>query len=245
MDKTVFFDHCYTIDQKHIFLKKLAKLGFAIDDVTVNHPNSSCRFILFPNDRYLEFVYTSNPKRSLKPGIAFGSSSSLEAKKEKLQKLGLQCEFEHRNYNWKENNKDRLPGWNYVLFKSLGIRTFYPWFNSYDPPRRPKTLKDHPNKVIDIIGHEFAVNEKGIEFFSKILGVSIKDKTVLRNGETFYFKKGKTNLYTKVILSSSNLKKTKSFMKSAEDVEYEGKQGLLIRNPLQNNRMWEIVIVEV
>ena len=50
MNKKVFIDHCYNIDQGHKFFKKLEVLGFTLSKSTMEHPGKAfCKFIIFEN----------------------------------------------------------------------------------------------------------------------------------------------------------------------------------------------------
>lgn len=246
MNINIYFDHSYTGDQNHAFLMQLKKYGFDVTDFLVKHPNSDCRFLYFGKGSYLEFIHCPDKNKDLKtPGISFGVKKDLKKLYEKYSQSGLACSYSHRNYNWHENNKDRLPGWNFIEFKNKGFRTFYPWFTEYEPnpnSKRKFTPVKHPNGVTGIFGHEFIINKAGRVFFERILETKIKDKITLKCGTSFYFKEGLTNYHSKVILESSNLKKTLSFMRKAQMVSFAGKDSILIKNPSPNYRMWDLLI---
>ncbi len=248
MIKTIFFDHAYSGDQNHSFYKQLHKMGFTISEFMVKHPNSDCCFLYFGKGSYLEFVHNPDKNKILKkPGLSFAVRNNLEALLEKYKRIGLKCVFSHRNYNWRENNKDHLPGWNFLEFKKLGFRTFFPWFTEYEPnpnSKRKFIPVKHPNSVTGIWGHEFVINERGRDFFQGILGTKIKKKVTLDCGTVFYFKEGKNNHHSKVILKTKNIKKTSSFMKGADTISFDGRDGILIRNPSKEQWMWDILIIK-
>lgn len=249
MDKNIYFDHTYTGDQGHQLWKKLGRLGFTLDKLEVKHPNDSCRFILFEKPSYLEFIHSSGQKYAKKcPGFSFGVRSDLKSFFNKLKKKKIDCTFMHRNYDWAKNDKDYLPGWNFVDFKNFGIRTFFPWITEYEQDPAVKVRKrwaKHPNAVSHIIGHEFVINERGEKFFSNLLGTKIQDKVILSCGTILYFSRGQTNFHSKVILGSKNLKKTKTFMAKLKVIDFCGKDGILIPNPSSNKRMWDIIITQI
>ncbi len=245
MNKNIYFDHAYTGDQNHSFLMQLKKYGFKVTDFLVKHPNLDCRFLYFGKGSYLEFVHS--PTKVVKiPGFSFGAKKDLKKLYERYTQSGLSCTFYHRNYNWQENKKDHLPGWNFIEFKNKGFRTFYPWFTEYEPnpnSKRKFTPVKHPNGVTGICGHEFIVNKVGRAFFEKILETKIKNEITLKCGTTFYFSDGLTNYHSRVILSTSSLKKSMTYMKKAELVSFEKKDAILIKNP-SPNRMWDLLIVQ-
>lgn len=247
MNKNIYFDHTFTGDQNHSFLKKLKKMGFKVNDFMVKHPNADCRFLYFGKGSYLEFIHTPDENKILKrPGFSFGAKKNLEALFKKYKKSGLNCSFTHRNYNWHVNKKDYLPGWNFLEFKKIGFKTFYPWFTEYEPnpnSKRKFTQIKHPNCVTGIWGHEFVVNQSGRDFFRRVLGTKIQDKIILNCGTSFYFKEGRTNFHSKVILKTSNFKKTNSYIKRADLINFEGRDGILIENPSPNMLMWDLLII--
>ena len=69
MVKSVVYDHAYTLDDNHKFLKELGQLGFKIDEMIVEHPGKAiCRFLKFQNSKknqkqYLEFVSVKGAQR--------------------------------------------------------------------------------------------------------------------------------------------------------------------------------------
>jgi len=83
----LYFDHTYTNDPRHRFLKRLEKLGFNLDEKGVEHPGRQfCRFIMFPKPSsprkctYLEFVNVKPGGDAItKPGISLGYSKALKS----------------------------------------------------------------------------------------------------------------------------------------------------------------------
>jgi len=87
------------------------------------------------------------------------------------------------------------------------------------------------------------VNQSGRDFFQKVLGTKIQDKIILNCETNFYFKEGRTNYHSKVILKTSNFKITSSYIKRADSINFEGRDGILIENPSPNMRMWDLLII--
>ena len=95
-----------------------------------------------------------------------------------------------------------------------------------------------------IHGFEIQLNETGERFFSDLLGKKIKDKEVLRDGATLYFKKGApSNKYLSVIMKSDDLEVTKTFFKTNKETSFNSVEGILIENPHSNSRMWDLIII--
>lgn len=253
MKFSTLFDHSYTRDDRHSFLKKLERYGFKVNhDYEVEHPGKHfCKFIHFENYNYLEFIKVPKSGKEIKtPGLSF-KTKDLKCFFEKIKKQStFKCQFLHKNYNWKENNIDTLPGWNFLSFANTGIRSFYPWFTEYEqiPRKKKKTIKKfnpaHPNMVNNIHGLEIYVNEKGEKFFEKILGMKIKEEVILSNGFKIYFhKKSRSNKLSNIILESSNLETTKKYMPKEKNTIFRGSKGIVINNPCLNNKMWNIIII--
>ena len=164
MFKNIYLDHFFNQDNNFKFFRSLEKRGFKPRETMTKHPGGmSCRFIFIGNHQYLEFVHT---KKGYKypfggPGISLGYKENIKRLKERLDsKVNFKCAFEHRNYDWKENSTEHLPGWNFLSFANTGIRAFYPWFTEYE--KRSKTKKRrgastivHPNSVYGLYGVDF------------------------------------------------------------------------------------------
>ena len=254
MDKNLYFDHSYTPDKNHRFLKKLKKLGFTLKDEVREHPGGLiCRFIMFPAQNpskrnYLEFIHTKpNHKAKTTPGFSFGYNKGLEKLHKKMKASGkIQTQFVHRNYNWQEDRRGRNPGWNFVTFKNTGIRGLFPWITEYEvpagfDPKKRKPVKPHPNKVNKIIGFEFELNPAGEKFFKIMCGRKNEEALNFGKGVKLYFSKGRRTKLKNVVLQSANLK---SFLRKAKvdaEIKFHGKPAALIKNP--NPNMWDIIIL--
>jgi hypothetical protein len=243
----LYFDHTFTTDQNHKFLKKLEKHGFTLETKMTEHPDAKCRFIKFNNFQYLEFASVLDTTKFESAGMSFGYAGKLKNFNQTLLKKGLHTKFTHRNYDWAINSKDYLPGWNFVSFQKLGFKTIYPWITEYElrpeMKERPKHIADHPNGVNHIVGHEFQINSKGREFFEALLARKIKDNYEFKDGVIFYFEEGRKNLHKNVVLKSDNFKLAAKFFKPKQIVDWKGREAIHIENPSGNERMWGIYII--
>jgi|GEM_PF-1701311 len=257
MLKDIIYDHAYTLDKGHKFLRELEKLGFTLNEQTVEHPGKAfCRFIMFSDPKrnlrqYLEFVDVrgKNQERKRKsPGLSFRFLKSLESYYKKLKKKpSLRPKFNHKNYQWKENSKDRLPGWNFVDFNSIPTKSLYPWFTEYEPsPHRKKSPKKsaHPNGAYEIGTIEISVTPKVKGFFSDILSTKIKDHLVLGNGVKIFFKASSKNRFERILVRVKSLKRFEKFIGKTSLTVTKTSRGYLIHNPHKNPLMYDVEIVE-
>jgi len=250
-------DHIYTRDQNHKFLKKLEKMGFQIDPATVKHPGGlTCRFITFRDEKdgprkYLEFASVSpDPKaRQIRcPGISFSTTTPigkvLERKLPQLKKHGLRFKFKHLNYEWKDGDQERGPGWNFVEFPNLGFRTLYPWITEYEPnpnkptPKRPKI--SHPNGIRGIAAIEIEINQAGRRFFERLLSRPLSRPVQIASQPTLYFTEGKRTAIRSIILEASDPKKLVAFSFD-DEIRWRGRAARLITNP--NPNMWDLIVI--
>lgn len=247
------FDHAFTADPGHGFLKKLERLGFALSSRVVEHPGGSvCRFIFFngrkKRDRvYLEFVHTKRrDRRPIAAGFSFGTYSGLENEFKKMLRRGLNVDFYHRDYDWKEKSTQRRPGWNFVNFKNTGIRGFYPWVTEYESTperekRLKKPLKKHRAGDLKVSAFHFQVNAKGLAFFERLLAKKILESVTLVCGTRLYFSKGRTNKLKTVVLESENFLKTVRAMERSRERNLKIEDDL-IWIPNSDPRGWDLLI---
>ena len=218
-------------------------------DQEVEHPGKAfCTFISFNGKtnrgyHYLEFVNVK--KGGIKcayPGLAFGYTKGLRILLKKIQNK-FQVSFVHKNYNWKEDNKSILPGWNFLTFKKLKFRGITTWFNEFEKKlNEQKVVKvTHPNGVEKVSSLHFELNKEGLKFYEKLLGKKINNGTRLACGTMFYYTKAKSNKMITVHLECKNLKKLKRDFPYDGELEFLGKEAVRIRNP---NNMWDIIITE-
>ncbi|MFX3675818.1 MAG: hypothetical protein ACN6I6_02175 [bacterium] len=244
MDKNIRFDHSYTKDQSHKLLKKLMKLGFSKIKFDVEHPGKHfCSFIEFNNPigsrTYLEFIHTGRGGSMISsPGISFGYEKNLEGYFKRLKKnCSFEPQYSHKNYNWKENSEDILPGWNFITFKKLGFRTIEPWFTEYESPRKKRKHQiSHSNNTNQLSGGELVLNPKGADFIEAVLKVKIKDKFSLADGTIWKVKKGAVNRMERINLRASSLKAFPKKLHIDTGI-------VLIKNP-SGEKFWDICIYE-
>lgn len=245
------FDHTYTNDDNYRFLKKLEKYGFKLMDSETEHPGKHfCRFIGFTENplrrrQYIEFVKVKkNGIKITKPGVSFGCTKELKSYFEKI-KDKLPAKYEHKNYNWKEDNKNYNPGWNFVTFKKVKLKGLVPWITEYEKPANAKRKKRpriiHPNGVQRILGLHYDLDEAGVKFFEELLGKKIKDKVKLSCGTIFHFNKAKKTKLNFIHLECKNLKKLKVDFYYDEEMKFFGNDACVINNP---NMMWNLVITQ-
>lgn len=248
----IFFDHVYTGDHGFRFLKKLEKFGFTLVPTTTEHPGRHfCRFIKFPapettrKAQYLEFVW-GKARRVRHGGYCFGSSGKLERYQKKLERDGrYKSKLQHKNYDWKKDNKSRLPGWNFLTFQKLGLPGVNPWFTEYEPRPGQKPLPPprHKNGAKRIHAFVFEVNPKGERFFAYILGRRILGEKARLGGVTLYFRKGKR---TRIEAVAVEMRSLPAFLKrygakADGEGEFFGRRAVRIENP--DRSLWDLILV--
>lgn len=261
MLKNIIYDHAYTSDKNHRFLKELEKLGFRLEKNTVEHPGKAfCRFICFTGLKgerlqYLEFVDVRSRKmqqRRTYPGLSFRYLKDLKAYYEKLKrKQSLRPEFEHKNYEWKTNSKDHLPGWNFMTFKHKPMRSIFPWFTEYESKSKragkgksPLTKVVHPNGAFEIAAVEISATPKALKFFSAILGTKIDRDVPLANGVKVCFERSSQTRLRRILIRVKSLKKFENFLgRSTLKIE-KTSRGYLIKNPQKSSWFHDLEIVE-
>lgn len=245
MDKNINFDYSYTSDSNHLFLKKLLKLGFNKSPKDIEHPGKRfCSFIEFKNpigvNAYLEFINVKKGGNEIKyPGFSFSYKNDLDSCFKKLSKKSkIQPCFSHKNYYWRENSIDRLPGWNFVTFEKLGFKTIYPWFTEYEPPHiKRKRFDNHSNMARTLIGFDLTLNSRGLNFFQEVMKVKIKDKIELSDGTIWNIKQGRLNKLSSINLRASSL----NFFRSLDIIQEEKRVRII--NP-SGTQFWNISIHE-
>jgi hypothetical protein len=178
--KNLRFDHTFTPDARHGFLRHLETVGFTLQKTTTVHPGGAhCRFISIRHNakvarQYLEFIHFSG---SRKQGYSGLSLAAVEPLKKFAQRMAchksLKAEYTHRNYEWAKNAKDHLPGWNFLNFKATPQKLFF-WLTEYEPwaKRRGRIQPvTHKNLALRIAAVEIDVSRRDERFFKLILGV--------------------------------------------------------------------------
>ena len=253
--KNFYFDHCYTDDKNHKFLKNLKKRGFTVQNDEVEHPQKHfCRFIPFKpkkgeGKQYLEFVNAKDQQHPIKaPGISFGYKTNLEKLYKRLTKTSSIAKyFIHKNYFWKKGSKSRLPGWNFLGFKNTGIRNIHLWMTEYEPledktlQKRRNKIIHHKNSVEQIIGFELDISERGALFFSKLLGRKVKKLQKIDNGVLVLMNFKKVNKFRAIVLKCKCLETFIKVARPDEVINYRGVKAAKIINP---SGMWDMIAVE-
>lgn len=246
----IHFDHSYSADNNYCFFKKLGKSGFKLSQQMVEHPGKHfCRFITFnlapsPGFRYLEFVHVKRGGDAVHyPGISFGSLSPLKPFHTKLKKVGIDSEFKHKNYDWKENNTDNLPGWNFITFKRRSkIFTWLTEYESADGKPRPVFKNKHPNKVHKIVALEIVFNKEEFNFYTKILGKPKNQVFALEGGTEIHYSLGKSTHLNRIIVATTNLSRFVKTYPWDHLTTWNNQPGVMIKNP--NPKMWDLTIIE-
>lgn len=246
------FDHSYTTDQKFRFRRKLHAAGFDINDYEVEHPGKAfCRFIYLPRTKnagfqYLEFIhFGKGGKVSAVPGISLGALQALEPFAKKLKAKGIAADFAHKNYDWKNNNLDRLPGWNFVSFPKHKSK-IYTWLTEYEksPARAKRQRKKvrHPNQVYKIVEIEAVLGKADQVFFSKLIGPAKGGQFSLSCGTPLTFVAGSASRIRHIVLATKDLSALVKKFRWDTLTVHRGRPAVLIKNP--NRKMWDVVIVQ-
>lgn len=253
MFKNIYLDHSYNIDQNFKFHKKLEKLGFTLDEQMVEHPGKAyCKFISLngfnPRGKfYLEFVSFGKgaPVIETEAGLSFGYQENLEKYFHKI-KTKLPATFSHKNYNWKENSTDRLPGWNMLNFKKRPIQNTFTWFTEYEfhPNRKKNKTPKHKNTVESIAGIILVLTKKSKKNLETILCKKVSDRIVLNDGTVIYIELGKSDRYKTIILYARDLKKVKACAGRSGKIElFNGKEVIRIDPPnYKSSSSWNLLI---
>lgn len=243
------FDHCYTTDRDHKFLKRLSKAGFDLHPSIVEHPGRHvCRFILFAPPRakarkYLEFI--SKPVRqSDKPGLSFSCAGRLEERFHAIRRDHfLRPTFEHRNYNWKTTGKKvRDLGWNFIHF-GRKISAAEIWLTEYERSAkkpRSKSPSRHKNGALGIIGLIFGATTSGRRYFEKILRRRIDGTLLLPCGTELILEPAASTKFRGVLIKASNFRRFCDLAKPDEISSRGGRMTAVIKNPAGS---WDILVV--
>ena len=243
------FDHAYTPDPQHKFLKRLEKLGFVLVKHTTEHPGKHfCRFIAFLESEkelpvYLEFIHVGRGGDKVgRAGLSLRALGSLEKAVPQLRRAGLHGKFFHKNYDWKISGRERRPGWNFFIFRNLGFRTLFPWITEYE--ERPKAMRSriigiqkHRNSVRRLLALEIDVNSKARRFFARLLGPG--DTLQVPGGQKIFLRAANTTRLRAIVLEADSERHLKRFKFDGES-EWRGRRARVIRNP---SGQWDLFIV--
>lgn len=243
------FDHTYTEDHNHQFRKKLGKAGFALGDKLVEHPGKAfCMFLIMPPTKmgrqYLEFVHIGKgAKKDGVSGFSLATRSALKPFCRKLISKKVPAVFGHKNYNWKENSVDHLPGWNFIHFPKHKSK-ISTWLTEYEMGRKALNYNHskHPNQVYKIVGFEMTLSLADIKLYSQLFGKPKGNCFTLSGGNTLKFVKVKTSRMNRVILATRDLRKFAQKFPWDALTTVEDQPAIQINNP--NPRMWDVVIIQ-
>lgn len=244
------FDHCYTTDRDHKFLKRLAKAGFNLDPSITEHPGRHvCRFIQFSSPQfktrqYLEFI--SKPiRQGVKPGLSFRCAGRLEDRFKTIRRdRFLEPTFEHRNYSWKKTGKKvREPGWNFVHFRRK-IAAVEVWLTEYErsggKKPRVKLRVRHENGALGIIGLVFEATASGRRYFERILAKRVDGTLRLPCGTQLILEPAARTRFRGVLIKTSNFRRFCTRAKPDEISSHGGRMTAVIKNPFGS---WDILAV--
>lgn len=247
------FDHTYSADPGFRFRNKLGKAGFVLGDAMTEHPGKAfCRFIILQAGptaprHYLEFVHIGRGGNQTRQqgGLSFGAATGLEQLSARLIKNRIGAEFAHKNYEWKINSTDRLPGWNFVTFPKHKSNVFT-WLTEYESSkkRKKKKLKDsrHPNQVQRLIAMEVDLNPKDLRLYRAICGRSKGNVFHLSCGTILRVTKAKRSSLRSAVVTTKDLGRLVKRFVWDELTTYQGQPAVRIKNP--NPKMWDVVIVQ-
>jgi hypothetical protein len=244
------YDHAYTPDQAHRFLKQLKKMGFKPSENTVEHHGKHfCHFILFRDSMkvvpvYLEFIHVGRGGKKVgHSGLSLRAVGSLEKASKEIFRSGLKGKLVHKNYDWKAGGRDRRPGWNFLNFKNVGFRKLYPWITEYEvnPNYRGRRMptQRHPNGVRRLLALEIEIDAKGARFFERLLGRKVDQPLRLPGGQKIYFTRGKQTRLRAIVLEADSTRRFKQF-KLQMNSEWRGRRACSIENPSGH---WNLLLV--
>ncbi len=254
MFKKIFFDHAFNEDPNHHFFKRLGKLGFTLSDMKVEHPGKAhCRFIELEGNTnrgkaYLEFVRVGKGGKSFNAaGLSLGYKENLESFYKKISKK-LKAHFFHKNYDWKKNSTDKLPGWNMITLLNPPMRNIYTWFTEYEEhssrKKKAKLAPKHANTVYGIYGLDLVLTDKAHLYLETLLGKKLKEKTRLSDGTYLFIKKGSVNYFKNIILKCKSLETANKFIRDSGQEYFDNKNSLRIKNAKGSKKMWSLIVVE-
>ena len=247
--KSINFDHSYTADMGHKFLKSLGKAGFVLAENEVEHPGKHfCRFIMFKHGagrNCLEFIHVGKGgEKVTKPGVSLRYEGPLKEYFESIRKQrGLKAQYIHKNYDWKKDNKSALPGWNFVDFRRPAFKNIFPWFTEYEPrPGKKRALpKPHPNTAQFIAGMELFVRGADRPKLEKIFGRNFSQKDVRLGDFSLYINSGNSTRISALVVKCASLERFVKVAKIGKKVAWRGKNAIRIKNPAG---MWDILAVD-
>jgi|GEM_PF-4848684 len=206
-DKFIF-DHAYTKIENEDDFFSLGKRGFFLKKGSVTHPGPVvCRFIKFtpsdyPSWQYLEWCHTEDFKKMAEKMKAKGEPEVTpmgigHRTVGDVQKLfsGMKGQFDgyslfskHKNFDWQKNDKDILPGWDYVTTKKPllpGITVFGVKYGDPGAKIVKTAPKVHVNSAYKIIGLIADLDSTQLGRLARFSG-DLAVKSVISNGHGFH-----------------------------------------------------------
>lgn len=227
----MFFDHTYTVTESENDYLQFEKRGFFTRREPVMHPGPmACRFLYFkPNDypfkQYLEWCYTPNYKAV----VAMKESKGEPA--EAYHGLGFKTEGDlgsifmnlepkfkdygiftfHKNFEWKKNNTDILPGWDYIISRKLIIHGLTLFVVSYGQPPKKMISKrpviPNPNTTDKIIATLVDLTSDEFHRFSEFSLAPISGGSISKSKGFHFLKLSKYTDFKKYLLNKKRTQK--------------------------------------
>jgi len=279
------FDHCYQHISSVEEYDQLGKRGFFVNETPmVEHPGAlQCRFLRFHSATqelgervlYLEFICnydaeiyrqhraskgeSVDPHLMFEPGFSLRAKESLEDFYKKKRDLFWDegIKFFHRNYDWKANPLDRLPGWNFVDFKKNIFPEINVWLTEYESVGKRQSGSDyrrHMNTCVHFKGFVWKKNDKGMKNMSSLMDLRFQDgKILMKDGISLWvteptsalgkeFAGRKAYPFWAAVLTCSDFHAFKKEASPDKIVEFEGRPAGLIQ---MGSRGWDILVVEM
>ena len=259
--------------------------GFNLLPIEKSHPGSHlCRFLLFKNPtqisssvqtqrQYLEFceVLDVDSAKSYFESINAnqdehfssvfylscnaGLSTFFHSRKNQFSNFGIN--FLHKNYDWKVNSEDYLPGWNFIYFKKNlvnGIQcSLAEYEHSLESNAPDASYTIHPNSVFKIMGVIWTIeSEEQLQPLCQLISKQVSTGEIeLDDGTKIWIT---TKLSTKidhvftkktsfsaVVLACKSFDTCLSYFGNGDIITFLNKRAILIKHP---EEMWDIVITE-
>lgn len=270
------FDHCYQLNKQASTYFALESRGFALSEAMVEHPGSlQCRFIYFGardstfgrEIQYLEFCHVTAPDELKK---LYFESESLEIEDSRfyepgfcmIAKGGLQAAYEaldphfkplaklsHRNYEWKTDDVNRTPGWNFLGFSDPLVRGVYTWLIEYEflKGRPQPIILPHPNTCQTIEGFVWDLPRSALSVMTTLIKADVTaDSMKLADGSTVYLEslpgvgQGSASPFKAVVIGCENWE---TFIREAKPdriFEWRGKPTAQV---VIDDKGWDILVV--
>lgn len=280
------FDHTYMMMKDCDSFFNLKDRGFSLDTNEVEHPGAlRCRFIRFPcknppqsgrKYQYLEFAEITDEQEHrrhsektkgrplsepelLTPGFSLRHSGGLRSAYERLKNplKDLEIEFEHKNYDWKQDSVSQLPGWNFLTFKKSLLPGIYIWATEYELRPIPLPQSDfipHPNSARHIVGAIWGVKTPELFNVHRLLeqnentarSTTFSDGFQLWTaantlGDSTEVFSNKTTPYLAIVIECTSLETFKAQARPDYALNFNGRNACGLRFA---DTAWDILVVE-